>query len=110
MVFFSIWIYASTLAYIVDANTGRSSTAVAMNSAFRGVSAFTAVEIAVPMQDKLGDGWTYTIWTGLMLLSGLLIILDAWKGNAWRQQAEAREALERGSMSFTSDKRDITKP
>lgn len=108
--FFSIWIYASTLAYIVDANTGRSSTAVAMNSAFRGVSAFTAVEIAVPMQDKLGDGWTYTIWTGLMLLSGLLIILDAWKGNAWRQQAEAREALERGSMSFTSDKRDITKP
>lgn len=45
-----------------------------------------------------------------MLLSGLLIILDAWKGNAWRQQAEAREALERGSMSFTSDKRDITKP
>lgn len=66
------WIYASTLAYIVDANTGRSSTAVAMNSAFRGVSAFTAVEIAVPMQvcstasvyvtmlnifqDKLGDG------------------------------------------------------
>ena len=38
-------------------------------------------------------GWTYTIWAGLMLLSGVLIILDAWKGEAWRKKAEAREAL-----------------
>jgi hypothetical protein len=44
------WVYASTLAYIVDANIGRSSTAVATNSAFRGVFAFIAVEIAVPLQ------------------------------------------------------------
>lgn len=44
------WIYSSTLAYIVDANVGRSSTAVATNSAFRGVFAFVATEIAVPMQ------------------------------------------------------------
>ncbi|KAJ8690654.1 hypothetical protein PTI98_012064 [Pleurotus ostreatus] len=48
--FFSIWIYASTLAYIVDANNGRSSTAMASNSAFRGISAFAATEIAVPLQ------------------------------------------------------------
>ncbi|KAG6840823.1 hypothetical protein C0991_004114 [Blastosporella zonata] len=54
--FFSIWTYASTLAYIVDSNTGRSSSAVATNSAFRGVTAFVAVEIAVPLQDGLGDG------------------------------------------------------
>jgi len=44
------WIYTSTLAYIVDANTGRSSTAVATNSSFRGLSAFVAAEIAVPLQ------------------------------------------------------------
>lgn len=31
------WAYTSTLAYIVDANNGRSSTVVATNSAFRGV-------------------------------------------------------------------------
>ena len=42
--------YASTLAYIVDANVGRSSTATAMNSACRGVSAFVAAEIAIPLQ------------------------------------------------------------
>lgn len=48
--FFFRWIYASTLAYIVDANAGRSSTAVATNSAFRGVFAFIAAEVAVPLQ------------------------------------------------------------
>lgn len=44
------WIYTSTLAYIVDANIGRSSSAVATNSAVRGVSAFVALEVAVPLQ------------------------------------------------------------
>ena len=43
-------IYTSTLAYIVDANTGRSSSAVAMNSAFRGIAAFVGAEVAVPLQ------------------------------------------------------------
>lgn len=44
------WSYSSTLAYLVDANNGRSSTAVATNSAFRGVAAFVATELAVPLQ------------------------------------------------------------
>lgn len=44
------WIYSSALAYIVDANKGRSSTAVATNSAFRGIIAFIAAEIAIPLQ------------------------------------------------------------
>jgi hypothetical protein len=34
----------------VDSNTGRSSTAVATNSAFRGIYAFVATEVAVPLQ------------------------------------------------------------
>jgi hypothetical protein len=41
------WIYSSTVAYIVDANPGRSSAAVATNSCFRGVAAFVFTEIAV---------------------------------------------------------------
>ena len=43
-------IYASTLAYVVDANVGRSSSAVAINSGFRGSLAFMSAEIAVPLQ------------------------------------------------------------
>jgi len=52
----SSWPYTSALAYIVDSNMGRSSTAVATNSAFRGLFAFVATEVAVPLQDALGDG------------------------------------------------------
>ncbi|KAI0785153.1 major facilitator superfamily domain-containing protein [Abortiporus biennis] len=55
--FFSISIYASTLAYIVDANVGRSSSAAATNSLFRGIAA----EVAVPIQTSIGDGGLYSL-------------------------------------------------
>ncbi|KAF9235667.1 MFS general substrate transporter [Melanogaster broomeanus] len=89
--FFLIWIYTSTLAYIVDANTGRSSSAVATNSSLRGVSAFVAAEIAVPLQDALGDGGLYTLWAGLMLIAQLLILLVLYKGKQWREASIERE-------------------
>ncbi|KAI0671081.1 MFS general substrate transporter [Trametes maxima] len=106
--FFSICIYSSTLAYIVDANTGRSSSAVASNSAFRGLSAFIAAEVAVPLQvrasqhtlcapcadflqDAIGDGGLYSLWCGLTILSELLILLVWWKGGAWREKWERKE-------------------
>ena len=37
-------------------------------------------------------GWLYTIWAGLMLLSGLFTMYVWWKGGQWREAAEAREA------------------
>ena len=37
-------------------------------------------------------GWLYTIWAGLMLLSGSFTMLVWWKGGQWREAAEAREA------------------
>ncbi|KAJ7160911.1 vacuolar DHA amino acid exporter [Mycena filopes] len=89
--FFAIWAYTSTLAYIVDANNGRSSTVVAANSAFRGISAFVGIEVAVPLQDSVGDGWQYTIWAGLMVFVGALIWLVMLKGGEWRAAAEKRE-------------------
>ncbi len=41
------------LAYIVDANNGRSSSAVAANSFLRGVGGFVAAEVAIPLQVSL---------------------------------------------------------
>ncbi|KAG2101821.1 uncharacterized protein F5147DRAFT_708164, partial [Suillus discolor] len=89
--FLSIWIYASTLAYIVDANTGRSSTAVAANTSFRGLSAFVATEIAVPLQDSIGDGGLYTLWAGLMVITNCIILLVLYKGRKWREASAERE-------------------
>lgn len=80
------WIYSSTLAYIVDANTGRSSTAVAANSSWRGIMGLIIAEISVPLQvrptlaifsklcfihclsqNALGDGALYSIWAGVLV-------------------------------------------
>ncbi|KAK0192224.1 MFS general substrate transporter [Armillaria mellea] len=91
---FAISIFSSELAYLVDANVGRSSSAVAFNSLFRGIAAFIAVEIAVPVQDALGDGWMYTVFAIVQVISGLLVLLVRAKGEKWRNQAEAREARE----------------
>jgi len=90
--FFSICIYSSTLAYIVDANVGRSSSAVATNSCFRGAFAFVAAEIAVPLQMAIGDGGLYSLWAGLLLISQSLILLVWWKGDSWRRRSEVKES------------------
>ncbi|KAH7099006.1 vacuolar DHA amino acid exporter [Auriculariales sp. MPI-PUGE-AT-0066] len=89
--FTSIWVYSSTLAYIVDANVGRSSIAVATNSFFRGVGAFVSAEIAVPLQDGIGDAGLYMIWAGLVIVMELLLLLLAKKGTMWREKAERDE-------------------
>lgn len=83
--------YSSTLAYIVDANSGRSTAAVASNSAFRGIAGMVASEIAAPLQDAIGDGGLYTIWTGILLFINCMILLVIAKGGKWRQQAEHEE-------------------
>ncbi|KAG1859148.1 vacuolar DHA amino acid exporter [Suillus tomentosus] len=89
--FLSIWIYSSTLAYIVDANTGRSSMAVATNSSFRGLFAFISAEIAVPLQDTIGDGGLYTIWAGVIVAIECMILLVLYKGRKWREASVERE-------------------
>ncbi|KAK7689822.1 hypothetical protein QCA50_006461 [Cerrena zonata] len=90
--FCSISIYSSTLAYIVDANMGRSAQAVATNSAFRGTLAFAAAEVAIPLQNAIGDGGLYTLWAGILILAELCTLLTWWKGKTWREHAEEKEA------------------
>ncbi|KAG2344357.1 MFS general substrate transporter [Suillus weaverae] len=89
--FSSIWMYTSTLAYLVDANPGRSCTAVATNSSFRGSLAFISVMIAVPLQNALGDGGLYTVWACVLVVTELLVILVLRKGESWRREGEERE-------------------
>ncbi|KAG2109884.1 vacuolar DHA amino acid exporter [Suillus discolor] len=89
--FSSIWMYTSTLAYLVDANPGRSCPAVATNSSFRGSIAFVSVLVAVPLQDALGDGGLYTAWAGVLVGMELLVLLVLHKGASWRRESEERE-------------------
>ncbi|UZJ54040.1 hypothetical protein CBS101457_003360 [Exobasidium rhododendri] len=78
------WIYSAALTYLVDSNTGRSSGAVACNSALRGLFAFIASEVAGPIQDAVGDGPLYTGWAILLCIGQLGLLTVAYKGQAWR--------------------------
>ncbi|KAF9236462.1 major facilitator superfamily domain-containing protein [Melanogaster broomeanus] len=89
--FFSFWIYANTLAYLVEANTGRSSFAVTAHHSFRGTLSFVIIMVAVPLQDTLGDGRLYTAFAVLLLALELLIVLVIYKGASWREEGEGKE-------------------
>ncbi|KZO96065.1 vacuolar DHA amino acid exporter [Calocera viscosa TUFC12733] len=93
--FATMWIYASTLAYLVDANVGRSSTAVAVNGSFRGCFGFIAAQVAIPLQDAIGDGGLYSLWAGLTTLSiALMLATERW-GGRWRERALEMEERRR---------------
>lgn len=89
--YLSRFIYSSTLAYIVDANPGRSTAAVASNSSLRGISSFIASEIAAPLQNAMGDGGLYSMWAGILLIMEGMLFLVIWNGKHWREEAEREE-------------------
>ncbi|WVF71357.1 hypothetical protein IAT40_006161 [Kwoniella sp. CBS 6097] len=79
-----LWIYSSTLAYLVDANPGVSASAVSLNSMFRGIMACVMSQIAVPIRNAIGDGGLYTLFAGLLALSSAIMVLLAYRGEEWR--------------------------
>jgi len=51
-------------------------------------------EVSGPIQDAIGDGGLYSIWTGLLFgVAGLLVFISR-RGAAWREEEE-RNKLER---------------
>ncbi|EIW70508.1 hypothetical protein TREMEDRAFT_28934 [Tremella mesenterica DSM 1558] len=77
-------VYSSTLAYIVDANPGRSSPAVSINSVMRGGMACIWSQCAVPLRNAIGDGGLYTMFAGLLALSCAGLFAVGMYGDAWR--------------------------
>ncbi|BGP42886.1 hypothetical protein JCM10449v2_006898 [Rhodotorula kratochvilovae] len=84
-------IYSSTLAYIVDANPGRSTSTMACNSLFRGLLACAASQAAEPILDKVGNGCFYSGWGILLLLFSAALILVVLRAGAWRAAHRAKE-------------------
>ncbi|KAK4689297.1 hypothetical protein P7C73_g807, partial [Tremellales sp. Uapishka_1] len=100
--FFLMTVYSSTLAYLVDSNPvsglvqigtainaytlhqGRSSSAVACNSFCRGATACVMSQVAVPIQNAIGDGGLYTMFAGIIALSCSGVIMIIFKGQKWR--------------------------
>ncbi|KAF5362842.1 hypothetical protein D9758_007089 [Tetrapyrgos nigripes] len=91
--FFSIFIYTPTLAYIVDSNPGSSSFATALNSLLRGIYAFISLEITVPLQEGIGEGWMYVIIAAAIVVSAGLVGWVEMKGMGWRERSELKKGL-----------------
>ncbi|KAG8965944.1 hypothetical protein FRC05_002935 [Tulasnella sp. 425] len=83
-----LWAYSSTLAYVVDSNPGRASSATAMNSTFRGLAGLVVAEVSGPIQDSIGDGGLYSIWCGILYAVAATLFLLSKKGAAWRDNEE----------------------
>ncbi|GAA5846678.1 hypothetical protein JCM5353_008666 [Sporobolomyces roseus] len=84
-------IYASTLAYVVDGNPGKSTSAVATNSIFRGVLACISSQVSESILDKRGNGAFYTGWAILLALGQAALVLVSLKGKSWREKSMRRE-------------------
>ena len=92
-----LFIYASSLAYLVDANPGRSIAATATNSSFRGFAGMISAEIAAPLRQVVKDGGLYSLWAGLLIVMELMILLVIWRGQRWREEEEGRERKRYGT-------------
>ncbi|BEI85444.1 hypothetical protein CcaverHIS002_0508450 [Cutaneotrichosporon cavernicola] len=94
-----LFVYSSTLAYLVDSNPGRSASAVASNSFARGVVACVMSQVAIPIQNAIGDGGLYTLFTGVLAMSCATLILVAYRGKGWREAREVRKEARSAAAS-----------
>lgn len=76
--------YSVFLAYLVDANKGRSSAAVSANSCFRGAVACVGSQISGPLQHSMGTGWMISGWGFVLILAQCLLMVVASYGTQWR--------------------------
>lgn len=94
-----LFVYSNTLAYLVDANPGKSSSAVGNNSMVRGVCACVMSQIALPILHAIGDGGLYTLFSGLLTLSCCGLVLVSFKGAGWRERHLAKREAESQSTT-----------
>lgn len=85
----TIWIYSSTLAFIVDSNKGRSSSAVACNSLARGSLACIASFIAEPLTRTITGKFFYTGFAVILTVALVFLTIVAERGKRWREEEEA---------------------
>lgn len=85
----TIWIYSSTLAFIVDSNPGRSSSAVACNSLARGTLACIASLIAEPLIRKITGKFFYTGFAIILTVALVFLTIVEKRGKTWREEEEA---------------------
>jgi multidrug resistance protein len=90
----TMFIYAAVTTYLIDALPGRGSSAMALNNLVRMLLAAGATASAEPLLRVLGNRVLFSIITGVLWASAVLILVIIKKGDGWREKAVARAAAQ----------------
>ncbi|SCU90798.1 LAFA_0F00298g1_1 [Lachancea sp. 'fantastica'] len=82
--FSSMIIMAATVSYILDSLPGRGATGVALNNLVRQLIAAVAVFVSDPLMSSIGLGWTFTMLSGVIIVSSGSLAILKWKSPQWR--------------------------
>lgn len=74
-----------TVTYLVDSLPGRGATGVALNNLVRQILATIAVFIVEPLIKALGVGVLFSILTGIIVVSSVILLVIKWRGDYWRE-------------------------
>ncbi|ORX62990.1 MFS general substrate transporter [Hesseltinella vesiculosa] len=87
--FHSIFNALGTL--LIDLFPTRSASIQACNTVFRCFFGAFATGTIDPLVNALGYGWSYTLISGILLLSRVLLVFELKYGAVWRKQRELEE-------------------
>ena len=79
--------------YLIDIFPGRNASATAAVNLARCLLGAGTTASVNPTINKLGTGWTFTMWTLIMVLSLGLVGVQQRYGAAWRKKREAKESI-----------------
>jgi predicted MFS family arabinose efflux permease len=77
--------------FLVDVFPDRSASAVAALNLTRCLIGAGGTAAVVPIVDAIGIGWTFTLVTGVMVLSSALVVVQMRYGARWRRKREQRQ-------------------
>jgi MFS family permease len=78
--------------YLVDVFPHRGASATAALNLARCLLGAGGTAAVLPLSNAMGIGWTFTLLTGIMVISTGLIALQMCYGPGWRQKREEEEA------------------
>ncbi|WWC60087.1 uncharacterized protein I303_102651 [Kwoniella dejecticola CBS 10117] len=93
--FFLAWsamsIQSIITTFLVDIFPKQSASATAALNLARCLVGALATGVINPSIDRIGIGWSFTLWTGLMMASIALVGVQFKYGAGWRKKREQRE-------------------
>ncbi|GBB89131.1 hypothetical protein RclHR1_15810002 [Rhizophagus clarus] len=84
--FGSLFVFNSTITYLVDSYPEFSASAIALSDFIPCTLATVYIIITVPIRKAIGTGWLFTILISINALSIGCIILVYFKGKGWREK------------------------